>query len=129
VESKILIKNSSKSKAGQTETFSASQFRELTIGRDPSCDVKFDPNDDLVSRRHAKITRVSDVPEYTVADLGSRNGTLVNKKRIFEPTRLNCGDSVQLGPDGPQFEFDLDPRPAGMIKPTRLSDAAIVHLG
>jgi serine protease Do len=93
VESKILIKNSSKSKAGQTETFSASQFRELTIGRDPSCDVKFDPNDDLVSRRHAKITRVSDVPEYTVADLGSRNGTLVNKKRIFEPTRLNCGSN------------------------------------
>ena len=125
MESKILIKNIGKSKGGQTETFSASQFRELTVGRDPSCDIKFDPNDDLVSRRHAKITKVSDAPEYTIADLGSRNGTLVNKKRIFEPTRLNCGDIVQLGPDGPQFEFDLDPRPASMIKPTRLSDAPI----
>ena len=124
MDSKILIKNSSKSKAGQTETFSAAQFRELTIGRDPACDVKFDPNDDLVSRRHAKITKVSDVPEYSIADLGSRNGTLVNKRRIFEPTKLNCGDQVQLGPDGPQFEFDLDPRPASMIKPTRLSDAS-----
>lgn len=125
MESRILIKNIGRSKGGQTETFSASQFRELTVGRDPSCDIKFDPNDDLVSRRHSKITKVSDAPEYTIADLGSRNGTLVNKKRIFEPTRLNCGDVVQLGPDGPQFEFDLDPRPASMIKPTRLSDASI----
>jgi serine protease Do len=125
VEYRVLIKNGSKFKGGQTETFPSDQARELIIGRDPSCDIKFDPNDDLVSRRHAKITRVSDAPEYTIADLGSRNGTLVNKKRIFEPTRLNCGDQVQLGPDGPQFEFDLDPRPAGMIKPTRLSDAPI----
>jgi serine protease Do len=125
VESRVLIKNSGKSKGGQTESFPSSQYKELTIGRDPSCDIKFDPNDDLVSRRHAKITKVSDAPEYTIADLGSRNGTLVNKRRIFEPTRLNCGDLVQLGPDGPQFEFDLDPRPASMIKPTRLSDAPI----
>lgn len=125
MESRILIKNLGKSKGGQTETFSASQYQELTIGRDPSCDIKFDPNDDLVSRRQAKITKVSDAPEYTIADLGSRNGTFVNKKRIFDPAKLNCGDIVQMGPDGPQFEFDLDPRPASMIKPTRLSDAPI----
>jgi serine protease Do len=125
VESRVLIKNDMKFKGGQTEAFDSNKSRELIIGRDPSCDIQFDPNDDLVSRRHAKITRVSEVPEYTIADLGSRNGTLVNKKRIFEPTRLNCGDQVQLGPDGPQFEFDLDPRPAGMMKPTRLSDVAM----
>jgi serine protease Do len=125
VESRILIKNIGKPKGGQTESFSSNQYRELTIGRDPSCEVKFDPNDDLVSRRHSKITKVSEVPEYTIADLGSRNGTMVNKRRIFEPTKLNCGDLVQLGPDGPQFEFDLDPRPAGSMKPTRLSDATL----
>lgn len=102
MESRVLIKNGSKFKGGQTETFSADQSRELIIGRDPSCDIQFDPNDDLVSRRHAKITRVSDAPEYTIADLGSRNGTMVNKKRIFEPTKLNCGDQIQLGPDGLQ---------------------------
>lgn len=48
----------------------------------------------------------------------------MNKKRIFEPVRLSCGDSIQLGPGGPQFDFDLDPRPAGMIKATRLADVA-----
>jgi serine protease Do len=125
VESKILIKNIGKPKGGTTETFASGQSAELTIGRDPACDIKFDPNDDLVSRRHSKITKVSDAPDYTIADLGSRNGTLVNKRRIFEPTKLNCGDLIQLGPDGPQFEFDLDPRPASMIKPTRLSDATL----
>ncbi|HMD41392.1 MAG TPA: trypsin-like peptidase domain-containing protein [Candidatus Acidoferrum sp.] len=125
VESKILIKNIGKPKGGTTETFASGQYAELTIGRDPACDIKFDPNDDLVSRRHSKITKVSDAPDYTIADLGSRNGTLVNKRRIFEPTKLNCGDLIQLGPDGPQFEFDLDPRPASMIKPTRLSDATL----
>lgn len=125
MESRILIKNIGKSKGGQTESFSAGQSRELTIGRDPSCDIQFDPNDDLVSRRHSRIAKVSDAPEYTIADLGSRNGTFVNKKRIFEPTRLSCGDLVQLGPDGPQIQFDLDPRPASTIKPTRLSDAPV----
>ena len=125
MEARILIKNTSKSKTGQTETFVSPQHRELTVGRDPECEIKYDPNDDFVSRRHAKITRVSETPEYTIADLGSRNGTLVNRRRIFEPVRLNCGDVIQLGPDGPQFEFDLDPRPASMIKPTRLAESVI----
>jgi S1-C subfamily serine protease len=125
MEPRILIKNTSKTKTGQTETFAPAQHRELTVGRDPECEIKYDPNDDIVSRRHAKITRVSETPEYTIADLGSRNGTLVNKRRIFEPVRLTCGDVIQLGPDGPQFEFDLDPRPAGMMKPTRLAESLI----
>jgi len=125
LEPQILIKNLNQSKAGKTESFSCVNVRELTIGRDPSCDIKFDPNDDLVSRRHAKITRISDAPEYTIADLGSRNGTLVNMKRIYEPIPLHCGDIVQLGPGGPQSEFDLDPRPASMIKPTRLAETVL----
>ena len=122
MEQRILIKNLTQAKAGQTENFSADTQKELTVGRDPGCDVKFNPNDDLVSRRHAKITRVNDTPEYTIADLGSRNGTMVNGRRIFESVKLHCGDQVQLGPDGPKFEFDLDPRPASMIKPTRLAE-------
>jgi S1-C subfamily serine protease len=94
----------------------------LTIGRDPSCDVKFDPDNDLVSRRHSKITRSTETGGYTIADLGSRNGTFVNKQRIFEPVSLSCGDVVQLGPGGPEFRFDLDPRPAAAVRPTRLAD-------
>jgi serine protease Do len=36
---------------------------------------------------------------------------------------------VQLGPGGPEFEFDVDPRPAGMVKPTRLADSMVVAPG
>ena len=127
MEPRILIKNLSASKTGVNEEFPVARYHELTIGRDPSCDVKFDPNDDLVSRRHAKITQSAGEPAaYTIADLGSRNGTFVNKQRIFGPVRLSCGDLVQLGPGGPQFEFDIDPQPAGMVKATRLADGMMV---
>jgi serine protease Do len=127
VEPRILVKNLGATKSGLTEEFPAGSNREWTIGRDPSCDVKFDPNSDLVSRRHAKITQSAGEPvEFTVADLGSRNGTFVNKQRIFGPVKLSCGDIVQLGPGGPEFEFDVDPRPAGMVKPTRLADSVVV---
>jgi serine protease Do len=122
VETRIVINNAGAAGSGRKTDFTASQHRELTIGRDASCDLKFDVNDDLVSRRHAKITEVPGNGGYTIADLGSRNGTFVNKKRVFEPSMLNCGDVVQLGPGGPEFQFDLEPRPAAVVKATRLAD-------
>jgi serine protease Do len=126
VETRILIKNISAAKAGQIEEFAAAKYQELSIGRDPACDLKFDPNNDLVSRRHAKITQSpANASEYTIADLGSRNGTFVNKQRIFGAVALSSGDIVQLGPGGPDFVFSLDPPPALAMKPTRLSDMPV----
>jgi serine protease Do len=127
MESRILVKHLHAAKSGQVEEFPIGQKRELTVGRDPSCDLKFDPDNDLVSRRHAKITSSSSDPsDYTIEDLGSRNGTFVNNQRIFGPVKLNCGDLIRLGPGGPEFEFDITPRPASMVKPTRLADSPIV---
>jgi serine protease Do len=122
VDTRIVIKNAGAAGSSKMKDFSAGEHRELTIGRDTSCDLMFDANDDLVSRRHAKITEAPQNGGYTIADLGSRNGTFVNKKRIFEPVVLGCGDVVQLGPGGPEFQFDLEPRPAGMVKATRLAE-------
>ena len=125
MESRIIIKNLNAKKAGVTEEFAVAGRQELSIGRDPSCDLKFDPNDDLVSRRHARIALpATDGADYQVADLGSRNGTFVNKQRIFGPVKLGCGDIIQLGPGGPEFEFQIDPPPASMVKPTRLAESA-----
>ena len=127
MESRILVKHLHATKSGQVEEFPVAQHRELTIGRDPSCDLKFAPNDDLVSRRHAKITQSQGDPtDYTIADLGSRNGTFVNNQRIFGPVKLSCGDLIRLDPGGPEFEFDLNPRPASMVKATRLADSPIM---
>jgi hypothetical protein len=53
MEPRILIKHLQAAKSGQVEEFPVDKKRELIIGRDPNCDLKFDPNDDLVSRRLA----------------------------------------------------------------------------
>lgn len=75
--------------------------KELTIGRDKSCDITL--NTDEVSRRHA-VLRVKG-EEATIRDLGSRNGTIVNQVRIEEETRLTPGDELRLGPM--HFRFDV----------------------
>ena len=50
--------------------------------------------EDMVSRRHAKITVNGDT--ITIQDLGSTNGTFVNGERIERMT-LNDGDRVLIG--------------------------------
>lgn len=62
------------------------------IGRSPECDVFLD--DVTVSRRHAELVRANDV--FTIRDLGSLNGTFVNRRRI-ESSVLEDDDEVQVG--------------------------------
>lgn len=54
--------------------------RETVVGRDPSCDVVLD--DDRVSRRHARFS--CNGSGWTVADLGSKNGVLVDGMPIAQ---------------------------------------------
>ncbi len=65
---------------------------EVTAGRHPDSDIFLD--DVTVSRRHAVFRRSSD--GYKVADVGSLNGTYVNRDRIDE-VLLSGGDEVQIG--------------------------------
>jgi pSer/pThr/pTyr-binding forkhead associated (FHA) protein/S1-C subfamily serine protease len=119
---KLLLRHLKGSKAGETETFALSAYPDLLIGRDPAAAVRFDPSqDDLVGRQHARITR--DGPEattFTLSDLDSRNGTFLNKQRVSGKVVIRPGDIVQLGAGGPEFEFDVEPRPAPDVKATRL---------
>jgi hypothetical protein len=48
--------------------------RDTVVGRDPECDVVLD--DDRISRRHAVLA--SDGTGWSVTDLGSKNGTLID---------------------------------------------------
>jgi pSer/pThr/pTyr-binding forkhead associated (FHA) protein len=64
----------------------------MTIGRRPDSDVFLD--DVTVSRDHALIVRRGD--EYHLDDLGSLNGTYVNRRRI-ESHHLADGDELQVG--------------------------------
>jgi serine protease Do len=119
---KLLLRHLKGSKAGETETFAISAYPELLIGRDAASAVRFDPaQDDLVGRQHARITRDGpDATTFTISDLDSRNGTFLNKQRVSGKVAIQPGDVVQLGAGGPEFEFDLDPRPEPAIKATRL---------
>jgi pSer/pThr/pTyr-binding forkhead associated (FHA) protein len=63
-----------------------------TAGRHPDSDIFLD--DVTVSRRHAEFRRDGD--GFAVHDVGSLNGTYVNRERI-ESCVLSGGDEVQIG--------------------------------
>lgn len=63
-----------------------------TAGRHPDSDIFLD--DVTVSRRHAEFRREG--TGYTVHDVGSLNGTYVNRERI-DSAALAGGDEVQIG--------------------------------
>lgn len=63
-----------------------------TAGRHPESDIFLD--DVTVSRRHAEFRRSG--AGFTVADVGSLNGTYVGRQRIDE-VPLSPGDEVQIG--------------------------------
>jgi hypothetical protein len=84
-----LVVRSGGGMAGQS--FQAFDFRTL-IGRSPDCDIFLD--DVTVSRRHAELVR--DGETFTIRDLGSLNGTYVNRRRI-ESVVLEDDDEVQIG--------------------------------
>ncbi|MEU5644557.1 FHA domain-containing protein [Streptomyces milbemycinicus] len=64
-----------------------------TAGRHPQSDIFLD--DVTVSRRHVEFRRGQD-GSFTVADVGSLNGTYVNREAI-DSAILNSGDEVQIG--------------------------------
>jgi len=64
----------------------------MTIGRRPDSDIFLD--DVTVSRDHALLVRRSG--DYYLDDLGSLNGTYVNRSRI-ETHHLQDGDELQVG--------------------------------
>ena len=61
-------------------------------GRHPDSEIFLD--DVTVSRRHAEFRRTA--TGYDVSDVGSLNGTYVNRDRI-DSVELNDGDEVQIG--------------------------------
>ena len=63
-----------------------------TAGRHPDSDIFLD--DITVSRRHAEFARAGG--DYRVRDVGSLNGTYVNRERTDDAV-LGHGDEVQIG--------------------------------
>lgn len=64
------------------------------IGRGDDCHVLI--KERWISRNHAMIQRTENA-EYYLIDVGSRNGTFVNGRRVTIPVLLQSGDRIGLG--------------------------------
>jgi len=66
---------------------------ELTVGRAAGCQITLDDN--YASQIHARIfTRDG---QLYVEDLGSTNGTYLNRRKVSAPMVVSGGDRIQIG--------------------------------
>ncbi|QDU87498.1 Oxoglutarate dehydrogenase inhibitor [Pirellulimonas nuda] len=73
---------------------------QFLIGRSKECTLR--AGSEAISRKHCLIALADG--RATIRDLGSRNGTIVNEKKIGGETSLNHGDEIQVGPLKFRFE-------------------------
>lgn len=66
---------------------------EVRFGRSNDCDVVL--SDTFASERHARVFPREGT--WMVADMGSTNGTYLNRRRIHDPSPLSPGDQVTIG--------------------------------
>jgi adenylate cyclase len=84
---------------------------EFTLGRMPQCDWVLP--DEGISRHHARLVKTAS-GEWTVEDMGSKNGTRLNDRPVTSPQPFKHGDMIWLGsvglqvvlrsPSQPQFD-------------------------
>ncbi|HEX8198932.1 MAG TPA: FHA domain-containing protein [Isosphaeraceae bacterium] len=85
---------------GQAIAIRSARF---TIGRDPSCQLR--PNSALISRQHAVIERREG--RVYVRDLGSKNGTWVNDRRLRADEEVEVGDADRFQVGSLPFRFAI----------------------
>lgn len=85
--------------AGDTQKIIIDQ---IELGRDGSCQVRFDENCETVSRKHAAI--IKDGENWKIVHLSQSNPTLVNGQPVTERI-LVSGDEIQLSVGGPRMGF------------------------
>jgi pSer/pThr/pTyr-binding forkhead associated (FHA) protein len=66
---------------------------DVTMGRAPDSTIVLD--DDYASNNHAKLSLVNGT--WVVSDLGSTNGTWIDRQRIVAPTQLQVGHQLKVG--------------------------------
>ncbi|MBX7114648.1 MAG: FHA domain-containing protein [Myxococcaceae bacterium] len=85
----------------------------LVVGRATVSDLRL--QHPSVSRRHSQITRVGE--SFYIKDLGSQNGTFVNKQRIATEVEIFPGDHLAIGNALVKLRGPLQPGQALEIAP------------
>ena len=100
----------------------ALEMEELSLGRDASNGLPI--SDPSVSRRHCLVRRDGD--SYSIKDLESRNGTLINGKPISEHQLKNL-DEVSVGDSVFLFVTDDEPVRPGSSRVVEFEDEKPTH--
>ena len=93
---------------------------QVELGRDSSCQVRFDEAFETVSRKHAAIVR--DGANWKLIPLSTTNATLVNGQPITSERILNSGDEIRLSSQGPVMGFILPQGQQSLVKSIGLTE-------
>jgi len=104
-------------KAGESQKIIVDQ---IELGRDPSCQVRFDESFQTVSRRHAAI--VKDGDNWKLVQLSHTNSTYLNGHKVTNEWYLQNGDEIQLSTNGPKLGFIVPQGDKSLVKSIGLTD-------
>ncbi len=93
---------------------------QIELGRDASCQVRFDESFETVSRKHAAIVR--DGNNWQLVHLSNSNPTLVNGRPIQGSYYLQSGDEIQLSVGGPRLGFIQPQGKQGLTSSIKLTE-------
>ncbi len=75
--------------------------RTMVAGRDAACPIQI--LDELVSRKHLRVSFAQADNRYHAMDMKSANGVLINGRHLEEETVLEDGDMLEIGNSGLMF--------------------------
>lgn len=87
---------------------------QIELGRDSSCQVRFDESFETVSRRHAAIVKEGN--DYKLIPLSQTNTTLVNGQVVTGEWHLTSGDEIRLSSKGPLLGFIVPQGEQSLVK-------------
>ena len=103
--------------SGRSVPISIKRARTI-FGRQTDCHIRIPAND--VSRNHCEL--VLENGSVSIADMGSRNGTFVNKEKV-DRRELEAGDIITIGPG--VFVVQVDGSPADVDAAAAFREGAI----
>jgi hypothetical protein len=95
----------------------------LILGHGPGADVAIGGSG--IAERHARLARAGNT--YTLEDLGSASGTLINGRRLRDVHTLQHGDRIGLGP-AVIIEYQMAAAPRPTIAAAPVAGATAAHV-